>query len=126
MPRLGIVIALLALAGCHRPPAEPVHAHGHTAAEWAEVLHGPDVKARRRAVTELANVGATDPAVVPALAAALKDSDAVVRAAAAAALYTIGPAAKDAAPALEAAQQDRDPKVRDHVAKALARIQNPK
>ncbi|HEX4589605.1 MAG TPA: HEAT repeat domain-containing protein, partial [Gemmataceae bacterium] len=78
--------------------------------EWVAVLRGPDVKARRRAVTALANLSPADPGVVPALAGALNDADAEVRASAATALFKIGPAAKDAVPALEAAEQDRDPK----------------
>ncbi|HEY1381502.1 MAG TPA: HEAT repeat domain-containing protein [Gemmataceae bacterium] len=119
-----ILIAALALCGCTRPPTEPVRAHGRTAAEWAAALRGPDVKARRKAVAELANLGAADPAVVPALAGALTDRDAGVRDAAAVALYSLGPVAKDAAPALEAAKADRDPKVRDHAAKALARVRS--
>jgi HEAT repeat protein len=120
-----IGIVALAAAGCSRSPAEPLRSHGHTAAEWAEVLRGPDVKARRRAVTALANLGAADPAVVPALASALKDADAEVRASAATALFNIGPGAKDAIPALETARIDRDAKVRDHAAKALDRV-NPR
>jgi HEAT repeat protein len=110
------------LVGCGGPPAEPIRAHGHTAAELADTLHGPDVKARRRAAVSLGNLGAADAAVIPALTAALKDSDPEVRASAAASLYKLGPAAKEAEPALEAATRDRDPKVRDHAAKALARV----
>jgi HEAT repeat protein len=122
MRRAAIVTLVLVLTGCGSPPAEPLRAHGHTAGEWAEVLRSNDVKARRRAVTALGNLGAADPTVVPTLAGALKDRDARVRAAAALALFGIGPAARDAAPALEAAKSDRDPTVREHAAQALARV----
>jgi len=118
---LGFVVAVM--AGCSRPAAEPVRAHGHTANEWVERLRSPDVKARRKAVAELANLGANDPAVVPGLATALADRDAGVRDAAAIALFNLGPAARDAVPALQVAQRDHDARVRDHAAKALARVQ---
>ena len=74
----------------------------------------------------LGNVGAADPAAIPALIGALKDSDAAVRAAATLALLKIGPDAQDAAEALAEAQKDKDPKVRDLAAKALQRVQGNK
>jgi HEAT repeat protein len=118
-------IALVAfVVGCGGPLAEPVRAHGHTAAELVGLIRGQDVKARRRAVVSLGNMGTADAVVVPALTEALKDSDAEVRASAATSLYKLGPAAKEAEPALEAATRDRDPKVRDHAAKALARVRS--
>jgi HEAT repeat protein len=120
--RIAAVTSTALVIGCGGPPAEPVRAHGLTAAELADVLHGRDVKARRRAAISLGNLGSVDAVVVPALTAALNDSDAEVRSSAAASLFKLGPAAKEAEPALEAATRDRNPKVRDHAAKALARI----
>ena len=119
---IGIVV-LAALAGCSRPPAGPVLSHGHAAAEWVETLRGPDVKARRKAVTALAHLGAGEPAVVPALIAAVKDNDAAVRAEAILALVKIGPPAKDAVPVLTEALKDPDAKVRQYAEKALTRVQ---
>lgn len=123
MPRWMFVGLVVVITGCSSPPAEPVRAHGRTANEWVEQLRNPDVKTRRKAVAELANLGPTDPAVVQCLATALADRDAGVRDAAAIALFNLGPAAKDAVPALQVAQRDHDAKVRDHAAKALQRVQ---
>ena len=71
---------------------------------------------------ELGHVGTADPAAIPAVTAALKDSDAGVRAEAALALLNLGHDAADAAPALVDAGKDRDPKVRDYAAEALKKV----
>jgi HEAT repeat protein len=110
------------LAGCGSQ--EQMTAGGKPVAHWLEALKSPDVKLRKMAVKKLANVGAADPAAVPALAGALKDRDPGVRAEAALGLLRIGPAAKEAAPALqEAARKDTNPTVRAHAGKALEKIQ---
>ena len=98
-------------------------AHGKPIEHWVQALASAVAKDRKRAADVLGNVGAADPAVVPALAGALKDRDRGVRAAAATALLKIGPAAAEARPALEAARQDPEPQVRANVARALERLQ---
>jgi HEAT repeat protein len=70
----------------------------------------------------LGNVGAADPAVLPALVGAMKDRDPDVRAQAALSLLKLGPAARDAEPALVEACQDRDARVREYAMKALAKV----
>jgi HEAT repeat protein len=115
--------AALLLGGCGGGQ-EPMTAGGKPVAHWVEGLKSPDAKVRKRAVQKLANVGAADPAAVPALAGALKDRDAGVRAEAALGLLRIGPAAKEAAGALqEAARKDTNPTVRAHAGKALEKVQ---
>jgi HEAT repeat protein len=120
--RLGPVVLGLALlaSGCARP--QSTLAHGHPVDYWVQALHDPSPAARRKAVDVLGNVGAGDPAVLPALTAAMKDRDGGVRGAAVLALLRMGPAAQDACPALEEAQKDRDPRVRSNATKALRRI----
>src|SRR5947209_3459409 len=92
---LGLVLAA-ALAGCGQEP--PPSAHGKSVGEWVRALQDPDARLRQRAARTLGNAGAADPAVVPALAGALRDRDAGVRAEAALALMKIGPAAREAIP----------------------------
>jgi HEAT repeat protein len=119
---LVVAVGLIAcLSGCGE--AQPLTAGGKPVSHWVQALQGPDAKARKKAATELGNVGSADPAAVPALAGALKDRDAGVRAEAALALLRIGPAAREAVPALEeAAQKDREAKVRDYAARALEKV----
>jgi HEAT repeat protein len=76
-------------------------AHGKPVAHWVQALQDPSATVRKKAVNVLGNVGAVDPAVVPALARALKDRDVGVRRAAVLALLKIGPAARDVVPALK-------------------------
>jgi HEAT repeat protein len=71
----------------------------------------------------LSNVGAADPAVLPALTEAVKDRDAKVRREAILALLKLGPPAKDAIPVLTETLQDKDPQNRVYAAKALDKIQ---
>ena len=122
LPFLASVSILAGLAaGCGKPP--PPTAGGKPVSHWVQVLQGPDVRARKKAVARLGNVGTADPAAVPALANALKDPDARVRAEAALALLKIGPAATEAAPALAEARNDPDATVRSRAAAALDRMQ---
>ena len=70
-------------------------------------------------------MGSAAKAAVPALAAALKDSNAAVRKHAAEALEKIGPAAKGAVPALAEAVRDAHTAVRKSAADALRNIGPP-
>src|SRR5207302_5092236 len=76
---LGMVLVLLAVgpAGCGK--ARPVLAGGKPVRHWVTALGDPDPKVRRQAALKLGNVGPGDPAVLPALTAALRDGDAGVR-----------------------------------------------
>jgi HEAT repeat protein len=120
MRRVLVLLLILLTVGCHK--SQPPVAHGKPVGEWVAALRDPDAKARRKAAGVLGNVGAVDPAVVPALADAVRDRDPAVRAEAALALMKIGPAARDAAPALAEAQKDANPTVRQYAAKALERV----
>jgi HEAT repeat protein len=119
--RRTLAVLLLALTvGCHK--AEPTLAHGRPISDWVAALRGPDARARKKAAGVLGNVGAIDPAVVPALAEAVRDRDPAVRAEAVLALAKIGPAAREAEPALAEAQKDVNPAVRQYAGKALERV----
>jgi hypothetical protein len=119
-----VVVAALAagLLGCGAKESGPLVSHGKPVSHWVQELQSSDAKARKQAVKALGHFGPADPAVVPALAGALKDRDASVRVEAALALLNIGPAAQAASPALTEAQNDRDAKVREYAAKALERL----
>jgi len=112
-------ISCLLYCGCGSPA--PTLAHGKPVGDWVQALQDPNVRVRKKAAAVLGNVGAVDPAVVPALAGALKDRDAGVRGEAAQALLKIGPNAREAEAALAEAQQDCDPKVRAFAVQALRR-----
>ena len=72
-------LALLA-AGCHRDPGPlGLYFSGEPVSHWLETARSPDPKARKKAVDVLGNVGPADPAVIPALVAAVKDKDPAVR-----------------------------------------------
>jgi HEAT repeat protein len=115
--RLVIITLLLALGGCRQAP--PAMAGG----KWAEALHSPDVRVRRKAAFTLGNIGPSDPAVLPALMGALADPDAAVRREAILALLKYGPGAQEAVPTLvEMRQHDRDAQVRADAARALQRL----
>jgi HEAT repeat protein len=120
MRRVLLVLLLLLTAGCHK--AAPTLAHGNPVGEWVAALRDPDARARKKAVSVLGNVGAIDPAVVPALAEAVRDRDPAVRAEAALALMKLGPAARGAELALAEAQNDPNPTVRHYAARALERV----
>jgi HEAT repeat protein len=111
---------LLLPAGCGRAP--PTLAHGKPVAYWFEALRHPDARERKKAVQVLGNVGAADPAVLPALTGAVKDRDSGVRSEAVLALLKMGPAAEAATPALREAERDRDPQIRTYATRALERI----
>jgi len=121
MARAWMVVWLVFLLGCSRSPS-PLMVHDKTVAHWLQALHDPDARTRRKAIEALGNVGASDPAVIPALIEALNDREAGVRGAAVLALLKIGPEAGEAVPALRKAQKDKDVKVRTYATKALVRI----
>lgn len=120
MRRALAVLLLVLTVGCHK--TEPTLAHGKPVGDWVAALRGPDARARKKAAGVLGNVGAIDPAVVPALAEAVRDRDPAVRAEAVLALAKIGPAAREAEPALAEAQKDTNPAVRQYASKALERV----
>src|SRR5262245_46715420 len=66
-----IVLLAILLAGCGRSSV-PLAVHGKPVAHWLQALHESDTKSRRKAVEALGNVGAADPAVIPALIATLE------------------------------------------------------
>jgi HEAT repeat protein len=120
MRRALAVLLIVLTVGCHK--SEPALAHGKPVGDWVAALRDPDARARKKAAGVLGNVGAVDPAVVPALAGAVRDRDPAVRAEAVLALAKIGPAAREAEPALTEAQKDANPAVRQYASKALERV----
>jgi HEAT repeat protein len=119
------LLLLLAAGGCTGRKDQEPRAGGKPLSHWLEALHDKDPAERHKAATKLGNIGPGDPAVVPALTAAVKDPDAMVRSEAILSLLKFGPPAKDAVPVLTEALKDPDPKVRQYVEKALARVQSP-
>lgn len=122
--RSGAIFFLILLSfsiGCGSP--SPATVHGKSFEYWLEALHDPDTRIRLKAVESLGNVGAENPATVPALIKALDDREARVRSAAVLALLKIGPDAQEAIPALQKTLQDKDAKVRNYAAKAIERIE---
>jgi len=86
----------------------------------AEALASPDADARKKVAWHLVAFGPEGAPLVPALTAALVDSDPFIRAQAAGALFRIGrPAAVPAIPALERTLRDTDPEARGEAARAL-------
>jgi hypothetical protein len=119
-PRFFLAVILVFLIGCGSPG--PTTVHGKSFEHWLEALHDPDARVRIKAVESLGNVGADNPATIPALIRALDDCDARVRGAAVLALLKIGPDAQEAIPALQKTLHDKDAKVRAYATKALERI----
>jgi HEAT repeat protein len=117
---LSAVVASLA-CGCGQRQA-PL-AGGKPVAYWLAAIKDPDGGLRKKAVLKLGNVGATDPAVVPALLEALKDRKPAVRRETIVALMKCGPEAQQADGALSAMkEQDPDPGVRTYAARALEKL----
>jgi HEAT repeat protein len=111
------------LVGCGKSQLATL-AGGKSVDHWVQALAVHNVKIREEAVTKLGNVGTADPAAIPALIGALKDSSAKVRCGAIFALAKSPQAAQEAiAPITELQQHDHDPKVRDLAAKGLRRLQ---
>jgi HEAT repeat protein len=117
MRRILLVILLISLSGCGK---EPPRLAG---SRWADALRDHDAKLRKKAAFTLGNIGPSDPAVLPALIGALKDTDPGVRCEAILALLKCRSEAKEAIPELTLVQnKDRDAKVRAYASKALERI----
>jgi hypothetical protein len=108
-------------SGCGKP--QPILSGGKPTSYWVTSAASGDIKLRREAVAKLGNAGGADPAVVPALVAALHDADSQVRGEAILALLKTGPKAKRAAGDLETlARSDRDGKIRVYAARALEKL----
>ena len=118
---LSAITLVFLLSGCGS--RTPTTVHGKSVEYWLTALHNSDVQVRKKAVECLGNVGADNPATVPALIEALEDRDARVRGAAVLALLKIGPDAGEAVPALRKALQDKDARVQDYAVKALTQIE---
>jgi HEAT repeat protein len=119
MKRIALLLLIALATGCGRTELPMA------GAKWAELVRGPDAKLRRKAAFTLGNIGASDPAVVPALLAALKDSDAGVRGEAVLALLKCGAAGRAAVNCLrEMCQRDPDAQVRAYAAKAIDRLES--
>jgi HEAT repeat protein len=119
MWRILTVILLITLCGCGE--ARPKMA----GVKWAGALRDPDANVRKKAAFTLGNIGASDPAALPALIEALKDADAGVRCEAILGLLKFGPAASQAVPALaEIKKRDSDHRARMYASKALDRVRH--
>jgi HEAT repeat protein len=118
-----IGLSVLLIAGCAGNSGPPL-AHGKPVEHWVQSLKDPEPRARKRAADVLGNIGASDPAVVGGLAAAVQDRDRSVREAAVQALVKMGPAAKEAEGALTIASKDGDPRVRALAVKGLERLRS--
>ena len=116
------VVCFLAAAGCVESP--PPLSGGKPVSYWVDASQDSDAKTRREAVFKLGNAGATSPAAMPAVIAALKDRDARVRREAILAIAKFGEAAKEAMPTLQYIREnDRDARARDYAGKALRRFE---
>src|SRR5437660_8597859 len=91
---IAIMLVTFSLAGCHKE--QPLLAGGKSVAHWIERSRDPSDKVRKEAVAKLGNVGNADPAVLPALIAALKDQNSGVRRVAIVGILKYGPEASDA------------------------------
>jgi HEAT repeat protein len=121
MKRIFFLILLVLLSGCSR--AQPTMA----GSKWAEALHAPDARVRKKAAFTLGNIGPSDKMVLPALIGGLKDADAAVRREAILGLLKYGPGAREAIPELtEVQEKDRDTNVRAYAARALDKLREGK
>jgi HEAT repeat protein len=117
-------ICLVQLGGCSREPPPPTLTGGKPLSHWIQALAAPDAVTRKNAVFELGNVGPMDPAVIPALTAALQDRDARVRSAAILALVKSPKEAVGALPTVQVmAARDPDPTVRNYAARAAKKLE---
>ena len=71
--RILIALNCMIISGCGTSQA-PL-AGGRPISHWVQALNDPNPKVRKEAAFKLGNVGASDASVIPALIAALKDSD---------------------------------------------------
>lgn len=118
------VLLVVPLCGCSQrlpAPAELVYS-GHNVPYWLNQAKSKQPKERKHAVDVLGNVGPSHPDAIPALASALKDSEASVRLAAVLGLSKIGGPANAALPALEATLKDADPRIAEAARNAIKHI----
>jgi HEAT repeat protein len=115
-----VMILLMTTSGCRREERGPFLAGGREVKSWVADLHDPKPAVRRTAVLKLGNVGEGDPAVLEALAEALRDKDALVRRDAIMAIAKQkNPSEAVRAQLKTMSESDRDSLVRDHAKKAL-------
>ncbi len=118
----GACVIAIALSGCGR--SGPKFAGGKPMSYWLQALQTGDAKQRQKAVFKLGNAGATDPVVLPAVIADLKDRDPAVRCEAILAVVKNGRGASAAIPALtELQQRDPNTQVRSYATRARAKLQ---
>jgi len=110
------------LIGCGQ--SQPTLSGGKPIEHWLQALKNPDARVRKEAASKLGNAGPANSAVLPALIAALRDSDAKVRCEVILALVKFGFDANEAVPILtELQKSDNDARVRSYSAEALEKIQ---
>ena len=121
-------VAALALTGVAwgqsstKPAKEPV-ADGRPLSAWVADLKAPSPETRNAAAYEIAGLGPSAAAAVPALIDALNDPEPSVRLPVAVALREIGPAAKAAVPALtKVYQEDLNDEVASMARRAISKI----
>jgi hypothetical protein len=121
--RSWLLVCFAALGGC-APEHAPLTG-GKPIGYWVETSRTADAAMRKEAVFKLGNAGPADPAVLPALMAALGDKDPRVRREAVLAVLKMGDSAQEAVPLLAAMEaKDGDPKTREFAAKALSKLRH--
>ena len=126
MRRLVVVAVLCGLlVGCGQ--TQPTLSGGKPLEHWVQALKDPDARVRKEAASKLGNAGPANSAVLPALIAALRDSDPKVRCEVILALVKFDADAKEAVPILtELQKSDCDARVRTYAGEALEKIQKRK
>jgi hypothetical protein len=115
-----VMILLMTISGCRREERGPILSGGRELKSWLADLHDPKPAVRRTAVLKLGNVGEGDPAVLEALAEALRDKDALVRRDAIKAIAKqTNPSEAIKAQLKAMSASDRDSLVRDYAKRAL-------
>ena len=120
---VALIFASLAASSAALAQSRPVHARepvseGRPLSAWIADLKAPAPQTRNAAAYEIAGMGPSAAAAVPALIEALDDPVAAVRFPVTIALLEIGPAAKAAVPRL---RQMMDEEINDEIAAAARR-----
>jgi HEAT repeat protein len=124
MPSLLLCLCVALCAGCNKE--QSVLAGGKPIGHWIEATRDSSEKVRKQAIEKLRNVGDSDPSVLPALIAALKDSAPGVRREAIVAIVKYGPGAESAVDSLKpVASGDPDSQVRDYAVEAVQKLTRP-